>query len=65
MCSKSVSTPEPAPYIPAVVETDAGVTESRDNDRRRRAAANGRKSTLLTGGTGSSGRTTGKTLLGQ
>lgn len=66
MCSKSVKTPEPAPYIPAVQETDAGVTASRDNERRRRAGATGRKSTMLTGGQGASGASrVGKTLLGQ
>lgn len=66
MCSKSVKTPEPAPYIPAVQETDAGVTASRDSERRRRASATGRKSTMLTGGQGSRGMSGGgKTLLGQ
>lgn len=53
-------------YVPIVEETDPGVTASRDNEKRRRASAGGRKSTMLTGGTGSAGTTGGgKTLLGQ
>lgn len=65
MCGSSVKTPEPTPYIPSVTETDSGVTAARDAERKRKAAATGRKSTMLTGGTGSTGTTTGKTLLGQ
>ncbi len=54
------------PYVPVVEETDSGVTAARDNEKRRRASASGRKSTMLTGGTGSAGASSGgKTLLGQ
>ena len=66
MCFSSPS----MPAIPAAVqnptEQDAAVTASLDADRRRRAAAAGQASTLLTGGQGLTGpaTTTQKTLLG-
>ena len=59
------------PSIPAAVanptEQDAAVTASLDADRRRRAAAAGQASTLLTGGQGltTPATTAPKTLLGQ
>lgn len=59
------------PSIPAPVqnptEQDAAVTASLDADRRRRAAAAGQASTLLTGGQGltTPASTNQKTLLGQ
>lgn len=58
------------PAIPAPIanptEQDAAVTASLDADRRRRAAAMGQASTMLTGGQGvtAPAATTQKTLLG-
>ena len=66
MCFSKPKVQEVDTYVPAVEETDSGVTAARDNEKRRRASACGRKSTMLTGGTGSSGSaSSGKTLLGQ
>lgn len=67
MCFSKPKVPEvDTPYVPPAEETSAGVAESRDNEKRRRASASGRKSTMLTGGTGSAGTSGGgKTLLGQ
>ena len=59
-----VQTPEPAQES-RQARYEGGV-EARERDQRRRAAASGPSSTVLTGGGlgGTSGRTT-KTLLGQ
>lgn len=43
----SVPTPKP---LPPVADQDAAVTAARDADRKRRAAAGGFNSTVLTGG---------------
>ena len=67
MCFSSSSMPAiPAP-IQNPTEQDAAVTASLDADRRRRAAAAGQASTLLTGGQGltTPANTSQKTLLGQ
>jgi len=54
----------PAPEAPA--ESDEDVRASRENERKRRLAAAGRQSTILTGATGTAEPTTEKkTLLGE
>lgn len=57
----------PSPVQAAPQEQDEAVVGSRDEELRRRHAAAGRKSTLLTGaqGTTNAASTSGKTLLGQ
>lgn len=61
------SMPAPvAPPSPVVTEQDPAVQAAIDSERRRRAAAMGRQSTILTSPTGVSAPPTlaGKTLLG-
>ncbi|HGJ5876941.1 MAG TPA: hypothetical protein ACHBX0_12015 [Arsenophonus sp.] len=58
---------KPPPIQAAPQEQDAIVTNSREEELRRRCAAAGRNSTILTGFQGITGApsTTGKSLLGQ
>jgi len=54
----------PAPVAPTTSDED--VRASRENERKRRLAAAGRQSTILTGATGATQPTTEKkTLLGE
>ena len=69
---KPVAAPVPAPPPPAIepapvapTKSDEDVRASRDNERKRRLAAAGRQSTILTSPTGTGTPTTEKkTLLG-
>ncbi|HED3230650.1 MULTISPECIES: hypothetical protein [Klebsiella] len=68
MCIGSSPSVPAAPEIQAAPqEQDQAVVDSRDEEIRRRRAAAGRASTLLTGAQGdtSTANTSGKTLLGQ
>lgn len=68
MCVGSTPKVTAAPEIQAAPqEQDAAVVDARDEETRRRRAASGRNSTLLTGAQGdtSAANTSGKTLLGQ
>ncbi|POP42143.1 hypothetical protein CHU32_21075 [Superficieibacter electus] len=68
MCVGSSPSVPAAPEIQAAPqEQDQAVVDARDEETRRRRAANGRASTLLTGAQGdtSAANTSGKTLLGQ
>lgn len=68
MCMGSTPKVSAAPEIQAAPqEQDAAVVNSRDEELKRRRAAAGRNSTLLTGAQGdtSSANTGSKTLLGQ
>ena len=68
MCVGSTPKGTAAPEIQAAPqEQDAAVVDARDEETRRRRAASGRNSTLLTGAQGdtSTANTSGKTLLGQ
>lgn len=68
MCIGSSPSVPAAPEIQAAPqEQDQAVVDSRDEEPRRRRAAAGRASTLLTGAQGdtSTANTSGKTLLGQ
>lgn len=68
MCVGSTPKVTAAPEIQAAPqEQDAAVVDARDEETRRRRAASGRNSTLLTGAQGgtSTANTSGKTLLGQ
>ena len=69
MGGKGPNLPQPEPVsIPAPLPTlvDDTVRQSGDDERRRRANASGRQSTVLTGSTGlaSTANTAKKTLLG-
>tara|TARA_R100000700_G_C3166473_1_gene141532 strand:+ start:1055 stop:1282 length:228 start_codon:yes stop_codon:yes gene_type:complete len=53
--SKSSSPPPPPPPMPpppAPTRSDADIRATRDNERKRRLAAAGRQSTILTSGQG-------------
>ncbi|EEU9533615.1 hypothetical protein ACJY8V_000987 [Escherichia coli] len=68
MCVGSTPKVTAAPEIQAAPqEQDAAVVDARDEETRRRRAASGQRSTLLTGAQGdtSTANTSGKTLLGQ
>ena len=68
MCIGSSPSVPAAPEIQAAPqEQDQAVVDSRDEETRRRRAAAGIASTLLTGAQGdtSTANTSGKTLLGQ
>ena len=68
MCVANTPKVAAAPEIQAAPqEQDAAVVDARDEETRRRRAASGRNSTLLTGAQGdtSTANTSGKTLLGQ
>ncbi|WAH51940.1 hypothetical protein LMA04_17865 [Pseudescherichia vulneris] len=68
MCVAKTPKVAAAPEIQAAPqEQDAAVVDARDEETRRRRAASGRNSTLLTGAQGdtSTANTSGKTLLGQ
>ncbi|MBZ7566772.1 hypothetical protein [Klebsiella grimontii] len=68
MCIGSSPSVPAAPEIQAAPqEQDQAVVDSRDEETRRRRAAAGRNSTMLTGAQGdtSTANTSGKTLLGQ
>lgn len=68
MCVAKTPKAPAAPEIQAAPqEQDAAVVDARDEETRRRRAASGRNSTLLTGAQGdtSTANTSGKTLLGQ
>ncbi|HHG7137621.1 hypothetical protein AM337_003150 [Klebsiella pneumoniae] len=68
MCIGSSPSVPAAPEIQAAPqEQDQAVVDSRDEETRRRRAAAGRASTLLTSAQGdtSTANTSGKTLLGQ
>lgn len=58
--------PEATPQPAQVQEGDAAVTEARDKERKRRAAASGGNDTLVTGGQGliNTANTGGGQLLG-
>tara|TARA_R110000787_G_scaffold34160_1_gene88806 strand:- start:1144 stop:1365 length:222 start_codon:yes stop_codon:yes gene_type:complete len=58
--------PLPAPTPPPPQKSDSDIRSSRDNERKRRLAAAGRKSTILTSGQGVIGDYESKktTLLG-
>lgn len=60
----SVPTPKP---LPPVAENDTAITAARDADRKRRAAAGGFNSTVLTGGAPKATNSANplKTLLGE
>jgi hypothetical protein len=66
MCFSSPSTPAPEPPPPPPTVNDAEVQSAKDNERKRRVAAAGRTSTILTGGEGvtTAERTQGKQVLG-
>jgi len=63
----SPSVPSAPEVQAAPQEQDAAVIDARDEETRRRRAAAGRNSTLLTGAQGdtNAANTSGKTLLGQ
>ena len=68
MCMGSTPKVTAAPEIQAAPQTqDAAVVSARDEEARRRRAAAGQASTLLTGAHGvtTQANTSGKTLLGQ
>ena len=67
MCLSSPKVPKAPAAVPSVQEQDPAVQSAMDRERRRQAAALGRRSTLLTGGSGltSPATTTTKTLLGE
>ena len=68
MCMGSSPSVPSAPEVQAAPqEQDAAVIDARDEETRRRRAAAGRNSTLLTGAQGdtTAANTSGKTLLGQ
>ncbi|HDI8654716.1 hypothetical protein [Escherichia coli] len=68
MCMGSSPSVPSAPEVQAAPqEQDAAVIDARDEETRRRRAAAGRNSTLLTGAQGdtNAANTSGKTLLGQ
>lgn len=68
MCIGSTPKVSAAPEVQAAPQAqDAAVVNSRDEELKRRRAAAGRNSTLLTGAQGdtSAANTSGKTLLGQ
>ncbi|EPV6100125.1 hypothetical protein ACV8AU_001133 [Escherichia coli] len=68
MCMGSSPSVPSAPEVQAAPqEQDAAVIDARDEETRRRRAAAGKNSTLLTGAQGdtSAANTSGKTLLGQ
>ena len=52
----SPKVPAPPPPVPVAppppTKSDSDIRASRENERKRRLAAAGRKSTILTGGTG-------------
>lgn len=66
MCFSSPSVPAPIPPPAPVTEQDQAVQASLDRERRRQAAAAGKRSTMLTGSAGLStpASTAPKTLLG-
>ena len=59
--------PPPLPQIVAPIEANTEARAAGDEERRRRATAQGRSDTILTGGTGleDQAQTGGKKLLGQ
>lgn len=68
MCIGSKPSVPATPEVQAAPqEQDQAVVDSRDEETRRRRAAAGRNSTMLTGAQGdtSTANTSGKTLLGQ
>lgn len=68
MCLSTPSAPPIAPLPPTVTEQDPAVISAMERERRRQAAALGRRSTILTGGSGLTSPATtapAKTLLGQ
>ncbi len=68
MCMGSTPKVTAAPEIQAAPQAqDAAVVSARDEETRRRRAAAGQASTLLTGAQGvtTQANTSGKTLLGQ
>ena len=67
MCFGSPDIPAPPEPIRTPTEQDQAVVSAMESERRRRAAAAGLKSTLLTGGQGltAPAATQQKTLLGQ
>ena len=58
--------PPPTPPAPAPQRSDPAVSRARKKDKQQAALAGGRKSTVLTGGSGLTGSANGakKTLLG-
>ena len=62
----SPKAPDAPPPTPPPINTDVAMEQGADNERKRRAAAAGAKSTILTSPTGASGQaqTTSKTLMG-
>lgn len=67
MCFSKPSIPTPTAIPATPTEQDPAVQASLEAERRRQANAQGRQSTLLTGGAGltTPATTTQKTLLGQ
>jgi hypothetical protein len=69
MCGifSSPSIPAPPPPVAAPSKSDAEVKAAEADRRKQLAAAKGRESTILTGGTGAAdeGASQKKTLLGQ
>jgi hypothetical protein len=63
---KPPTPPKPDAPIDAPTEVDPGVTQAREDERKRRAAAAGAGSTILTGASGlnTAAQTGQKTLLG-
>ena len=70
MCTSKPKAPAPPPPPvmppPPAQDVERAVSDSRDNERRRRLATQGQASTMLTGGSGAMGAapTTGKSMLG-
>ncbi len=66
MCFSSAPSPPPPPPPPPPPQvSDPEVQAAKENERKRRIAAQGRSSTILTGGQGvADERTQGKKLLG-
>jgi len=65
MCGRPKAPPPPPPPPPMPSKSDAEIKSAEQDARKRRSAAKGRQSTILTTGQEDQGQASKKTLLGQ